>query len=68
MIKLTIANSHKPVYINPDWIMYMRESSRPGETFIALGAQGATVIVEEALADIEMCLQLEKEIKGILYD
>lgn len=65
MIKLTIANSRKPVYINPDWIMYMRESSHSDETFIALGAQGATVIVEEALADIEMCLQLEKEIKGI---
>lgn len=54
MIKLTIANSHKPIYINPDWIMYMRESSHSDETFIALGAQGATVIVEEDLATIEM--------------
>ena len=54
MIKLTIANSHKPIYINPDWIMYIRESSHSDETFIALGAQGATVIVEEDLATIEM--------------
>ena len=53
MIKLTIANSHKPIYINPDWIMYIRECSHSDETFIALGAHGATVIVEEDLATIE---------------